>query len=402
MEPPTSGPAAQSQSSRPPGNQPQPCEGSYQPSQGSQAPSRASWLLAAAVCCLALAAGIAYWRWDARLARFFFDAEIPPKTLWLLAIGELGRPLAPIFLLLLWAWAEKRPRLLLAGLLAMLLTACAVLPIKSAVGRIRPDQDSAEVLQQPFSHRSYSFPSGDATLAFGVSVVVASAIPASARWIPFVLAAMVGMTRLMLLRHFASDVLAGAALGILCGYAALRISRSPFARNALSRAPPKWWRPIFGSATVLFLIGDALMRGPVLRSFLIVFWPAVIFVLVAVKLPASLRRIGWPGTHWRKSVPMRIAVAIWYVLAGIACGCAFFVAMGLMHMCLKVHDRDWFWFLPAAATALIGFGWAAPAMWRGSPARALSRMYAAAVLSLGLSWDAYASALQYFGLMRNG
>jgi undecaprenyl-diphosphatase len=359
-------------------------------------------LPAVAVFGLALAAGIAYQRCDARVARFFFDAEIPPKTLWLMAIGEMGRPLAPIFLLLLWAWAEKRPRLLLAGLLAMLLTLCAVQPIKMAVGRIRPDQVSAEVLKEPFYRRSYSFPSGDATLAFGVAVVAASAIPASARWIPFVLAAMVGMTRLMLLRHYASDVLAGAALGILCGFAALRISRSAFARRTLSRAPPKYWRPIFGLATVLFLIGDALMRGPVLKNFLIVFWPAVMFVLLAVKVPACLRRIGWPGTHWRNSVPMRIAVAVWYVLAGLACGCAFFVAMGLMNMSLKVHERNWFWFLPAAATALIGFGWAAPAIRRGLPAVALGRMYAAAVLSLGLSWDAFATAMQYLGLMRNG
>lgn len=392
MEPPTSDPTRKHDSSGPPGNQP--CEGSYQPSQGSYAPSQALILPAVAVFALALAAGLAYWRWDTRLARFFFDAEIPPKTLWLVAIGELGRPLAPIFLLLLWAWAEKRPRLLLAGLLAMLLTLCAVLPIKLAVGRIRPDQDSAEVLQQPFSHRSYSFPSGDATLAFGFAVVAASAIPASARWIPFVLAAMVGMTRLMLLRHFASDVLAGAALGILCGYAALRISRSAFARNALSRAPPKWWRPMFGIAAVLFLIGDALMRGPVLKNFLIVFWPAVFFVLLAVKGPLWLRRIDRPGIqHWRKSVPMRIGIVVWCVAGVLSCLVALFMAA----CCMDVMTEKWAWFLPGAATALIGICWAAPAMRRGLPARALSRLYAAAVLSLGLSWEVFRAGMQFFG-----
>ena len=138
---------------------------------------------------------------DWRVTGFFLDAKIPHKAPWLLAIGELGRPLAPIWLLLLWAWAAKRPRLLLAGLLAMLLTLCTVLPIKSAVGRVRPDEDPAEVMQQPFYERSYSFPSGDATLAFAVATVAAGFIsPRSVRWLPFLLAAMAGVTRLMLLQ----------------------------------------------------------------------------------------------------------------------------------------------------------------------------------------------------------
>ena len=277
-------------------------------------------LLAVIVFCLALAAGLSYSLCDARLARFFFDARIPHKATWLLAIGELGRPLAPLFLLLLWAWAEKRPRLLLAGLLAMLLTLCAVLPIKSAVGRIRPDQDSAEVLKEPFYRRSYSFPSGDATLAFAVAIVAASAIPASARWIPFLLAAMASMTRLMLLRHFAGDVIAGAALGILCGYAALRISRSTFARRTLSRAPPSCWRPAFGIAALLFLIYDAFTGGPVWKNFLPIFWPAVAFVLIAVKGPA------WLQAPWRiqrkKSLDARLVYLRIFSLRRAPCSAA--------------------------------------------------------------------------------
>ena len=175
-------------------------------------------LLAAVVFCLALAAGLLYWKFDWRIVAFFLATRIPYKAAWLPAIGELGRPMAPLWLLLLWAWAAKRPRVLLAGLLAMLLTMCAVLPIKSAVGRVRPDEEPAEVMRQPFFHRSYSFPSGDATLAFAVATAAAGFIfAAKVRWLPFLLAAMAGVTRLILLRHFASDVIAGAALGILCG-----------------------------------------------------------------------------------------------------------------------------------------------------------------------------------------
>jgi undecaprenyl-diphosphatase len=246
-----------------------------------------------AVGVLALAAGLAYWKCDWQVAGFFSAAGLPRRAQWrpvILAIGELGRPLALLWLLLLWAWAAKRPRVLLAGLLAMLLTLCTVLPIKSAVGRIRPDEEPGEVMQQPFWERSYSFPSGDATLAFAVATAAAGFIAsAKVQWLPFLLAAMAGVTRLMLLRHFASDVIAGAALGILCGYAALRISRSGFCRWLLSRAPPTCWRPAFGVAALLFLIFDVVTRGPVSKNFLAIFWPAVALALIAAKGRACLR-----------------------------------------------------------------------------------------------------------------
>jgi undecaprenyl-diphosphatase len=248
-------------------------------------------LLAAVIFCLALAAGLAYWKYDWRVVALFLRAGIPPKAPWLQAVGEFGRPLTLFWLLLLWAWAAKRPRLLLAGLLAMLLTLCTVLPIKSAVGRVRPDEEPAEVMRQPFYKRSYSFPSGDATLAFAVATAAAGFIAAAKlRWLPFLPAAMAGVARLVLLRHFTSDVIAGAALGILCGYAALRISGSPFARKALCPVPPTCWRPAFGAAALLFLIVDAVMGGPVWSNFLPLFWAAIPLVLIAFKGPACFRR----------------------------------------------------------------------------------------------------------------
>jgi undecaprenyl-diphosphatase len=358
MEPPTSAPGGQ------------PCEGPYKRAQGS-----GFALLAIAVFCLALAAGLSYRRCDARIARFFFDAKIPSNATWLLAIGEFGRPLTPIFLLLLWAWAEKRPRLLLAGLLAMLLAVCAVLPIKSAVGRIRPDENSSEVLKEPFYRRSYSFPSGDATSAFAVAIVAASSIPASARWIPFLLAAMASMTRLMLLRHFASDVIGGAALGILCGYAALQISRSAFARRTLSRAPPRCWRPALGVAALLYLIFDALKGGPLSKNFLPLFWPAVAFVLIAVKGPAWLR---FHGAHNVRSPWTRVG-AVFFCLCGVL-----FAAEPLK----AIVSGDYTELLrsgPAAVLGLTGGYWAAKAMWGGDLARSAARMIAVAVLMVGMA-----------------
>jgi membrane-associated phospholipid phosphatase len=374
MEPPTSAPGGQ------------PCEGSCKPPQGS-----GFALLAIVVSCLALAAGLAYWKFDWRVAAFFLHARIPIKAPRLLVIGDLGRPLAPFWLFLLWAWAAKRPRVLLAGLLAMLLTMCAVLPIKSVVGRVRPDEEPAEVMNQPFFHRSYSFPSGDATLAFAVATVAAGFIPAAnVRWLPFLLAAMACVTRLMLLRHFASDVIAGAALGILCGYAALRISRSQRSRKMLSRVPPTCWRPAFGAATLLFLIFDAVARGPLTKNFLPIFWPGLAFVLIATKGPAWL---SWMDS--RKSAWKRIAGLLG--VAGII-----MPASSLIYAvcCMDVMTEKWIWFLPGAVMSLIGVFWAS--RWRlrrgrGAPTRPISRMTAASVLSIGLSLEALRAAVNVLG-----
>ena len=344
-------------------------------------------LLAVVICVLALAAGLSYWKWDWRITGFFLAAGIPHKAPWLLALGEFGRPLTPFWLLLLWAWAAKRPRLLIAGLLAMLLTLCAVLPIKSAFGRVRPDEEPAEVMRQPFYKRSYSFPSGDATLAFAVATAAAGFIAsAKLRWLPFLPAAMAGVTRLMLLRHFASDVIAGAALGILCGYAALRISRSAFARGALSRVPPTCWRPAFGFGALLYLIFDLATRGPVSKNFLPIFWPAVAFALIAAKGAAWLSWMRPQKSFW-----LRIARHTWELAGIVAPAPSLFLAV----CCMYLMAEKWTWFLPAAAAALIGVCWAAP--WRPGRGRRLpglqiSRMLAASVLSIGLSLEALKAA----------
>jgi len=142
------------------------------------------------------------------------------------------------------------------------------------------------------------------------------------------------------------------------------------------------------------VIFDALKGGPVSKYFLPLFWPAVAFVLIAAKGPAWLRRIGWPWPHWRKDRRMRIGVIIWYFIGLLWCGYSLFVAVGFMRMAAHVMDEKWTWFLPGAAAALLSVCWAASAMWRGSPGRALCRMFAASVLSLGLTWIAIRVAMK--------
>jgi hypothetical protein len=54
---------------------------------------------------------------------------------------------------------------------------------------------------------------------------------------------------------------------------------------------------------------------------------------------------------------------------------------------MNLAKGEWPRFLPAAVVAAAGLCWAAPAVRRGLPARALTRMTATAVLSFGVTLE---------------
>ena len=61
---------------------------------------------------------------------------------------------------------------------------------------------------------SFSFPSGHATMAFGISYLISQAYPSI--WAPlgaYLASAVIGLSRVYVREHFPSDVLAGAILG---------------------------------------------------------------------------------------------------------------------------------------------------------------------------------------------
>lgn len=91
--------------------------------------------------------------------------------------------------------------------------------IKYAVGRYRPIQTSRTFRFRPFSGHQ-SFPSGHATQAFAIATVVASHY--TAWWeqtLSYGAAALVDVARVQQNRHFASDVIAGSAIGWAVGKA---------------------------------------------------------------------------------------------------------------------------------------------------------------------------------------
>ena len=66
------------------------------------------------------------------------------------------------------------------------------------------------------THHYQSFPSAHTATAFGLATVLAAKYPRGGLFF-FLLAAVAGLQRIQVMDHFASDVLCGAALGVLCG-----------------------------------------------------------------------------------------------------------------------------------------------------------------------------------------
>jgi len=138
-----------------------------------------------------------------------------------------------VLLLILLAWrldpagVRAMPRLL-AGAFGGGLAANVV---KLLVGRTRPkaaelDGDVLTTFQGWLPwwsdwagvHHLQSFPSAHTATAFGLATVLTWRYPRGGV-VFFFLAAVAGLQRIQVMDHFASDVLAGAALGLACGAA---------------------------------------------------------------------------------------------------------------------------------------------------------------------------------------
>jgi undecaprenyl-diphosphatase len=101
--------------------------------------------------------------------------------------------------------------------------------VKSVFGRIRPALDESMAGPLPFGLRrpvTSAFPSGHATAGFTTAVYLSEADPGPP-W--YLLAGLVAFSRVYVRMHHASDVLAGAALGLAFGAAARRLVPPPVA-----------------------------------------------------------------------------------------------------------------------------------------------------------------------------
>jgi undecaprenyl-diphosphatase len=207
---------------------------------------RINFTMWVSVIALGLAALLSYFLFDERTFSWLRDHPSTwPKNSWVKAIRGFGIAWVPIWLLFNWVCATGRQRPALAGLLALLLIAPTVCTLKPLVHRPRPREVIAAAMKTEktennnSSSQNLSFPSGDTAVVFAV----AAALVPFVRWpwglIFFSIAGSVGIMRVVVLAHYPSDVFAGAAIGIFCGWLALQIIRrwlSESSRFNLSRS----------------------------------------------------------------------------------------------------------------------------------------------------------------------
>jgi len=104
---------------------------------------------------------------------------------------------------------KKGPEHMLRGADAFFLALTGEKALKGMIFETRPNRKTKD-----------SFPSGAAMYAFSVATVQANFHPREA-WAWYGGASIISASRLVLNKHFLHDVLAGAALGYLCGRASI-------------------------------------------------------------------------------------------------------------------------------------------------------------------------------------
>ena len=159
-------------------------------------------------------------------------------------VRPLGQEGGLALLALTWSYgkASNRPRLVAVaqdGLEATILSAGVLAPLlKNAVGRSRPRSQLGSV---SFSG-SESFPSGEVAEAFAIaSVVAAHSESRAVDALAYGLASVIAWQRMRLDAHWASDVTAGALLGIAVGHWVVRRNHPD-----VLEGPRLEWAPLVG------------------------------------------------------------------------------------------------------------------------------------------------------------
>ena len=138
----------------------------------------------------------------------------------IMQLGTLFAPLLVAGAVLLW-----RRDVVLAGAVAVagVVAWFAAKGVKQVVARDRPLSYVDDLVVREGDGSGFGYLSGHSAVAAATAVAVLAALPRRWRWVPLVLAALVGLARIVVGVHLPADVVGGWALGALIGVAALEV-----------------------------------------------------------------------------------------------------------------------------------------------------------------------------------
>ncbi len=169
---------------------------------------------------------------DHRIVAWMSGLDWPVVTPVMKLASTIGRG-ALVFLViaLVLAVVRRRPAIAVATLAAVLVSQLAYNAMKYAIDRPRPSVTYADVHPLIAVPTSPAMPSGHAWEAFAAATVIAAASPRLR--VPVLgLATLIAVSRVYLGVHYPSDVLVGAAGGVLTGLLTVDVWRRLAARRA--------------------------------------------------------------------------------------------------------------------------------------------------------------------------
>ncbi len=125
------------------------------------------------------------------------------------------------YLLALTVWVfggEQGPRTVIACVLAAAVGIAVFIALKRATGRRRPCQIAQHCWSTLLPPDQFSFPSGHTITAFAICVPLGCFYPGMQAGLGFI-SLSIASSRILLGMHFLSDVVAGALIGSILGYA---------------------------------------------------------------------------------------------------------------------------------------------------------------------------------------
>ena len=169
----------------------------------------------------------------------FFDWLFPFITL--LGNGGIFFIAVAVVCLLFKKGRRMGATMLVALLLGLLVTNLA---LKNGIARPRPYADELstfftywQAIGHGLENEIYSFPSGHATASFAAMTAVFLCGNKKYSFLAYVLALLIGFSRIYIQVHYASDIVGGALVGTLCGIGAWLLIRFWFRKMAATDKP---------------------------------------------------------------------------------------------------------------------------------------------------------------------